>query len=537
MSMSKRTVRDKTSEHPLAPPPIGPEDAAPSIVRPDEPTLARIIGFIGLLLITIGSAALLAGAFKWRSNVSPAWGVVFFVTGLCGLLYHAAVDTDIQWRRTYGTIGFCWILAGMICSVVPVESEMGSLFMPHGMVCFALGLFFLLPFARNEDDPMWHFAIERVLGAIGVTLALIGLVVGHINDALLFTRGLPLALLGMCYLWAYVGQVGTSSQRGYWAGLAIGGAGLLTFLVALGRAIVPPLLYSWGWIDERPGAFLVPQGLVLMAVGVLYLGMSCGMCSESQLVVLTRKELGSYFFSPIAYIVLLGLTAIAWWRYNEFLSFIVDFSQRPAEVSQDPLVEPIVLIYVLNFYVLLAVIFSVVAITMRTFSEERRSGTLEVMFTAPVHESTLVLSKFIAGLLFFLLTWLPWVLFLVDLRVEGGRPLDYRPMLSFLLALACTGASFISMGIFFSSLTRNQIAAAVLTFVGMMVLTGVIWIKGNLPDPEGALSKVLTYVSYIDLWVSSLNGLVAPKHLIFHLSVAVFWLFLTVKVLESRKWR
>jgi ABC-type transport system involved in multi-copper enzyme maturation permease subunit len=181
------------------------------------------------------------------------------------------------------------------------------------------------------------------------------------------------------------------------------------------------------------------------------------------------------------------------------------------------------------------VIFVVPVLTMRLLSEERRTGTLEVLLTAPLDETTVVLSKFFAALIFFLVLCLPWGLFLVGLRVQGGEPFDYRPLLSFFIALAATGAGFLSMGLFFSSLTRNQIAAAVLTFVGMVALTLVYFLQTDLPLSSTA-KVFLNYTSYLELWRDSLGGTLSPRYLIFHISAAIFWLFLTVKVLEARKW-
>jgi ABC-2 type transport system permease protein len=178
---------------------------------------------------------------------------------------------------------------------------------------------------------------------------------------------------------------------------------------------------------------------------------------------------------------------------------------------------------------------------MRLLSEEQRTGTLEVLLTAPVDEGPIVLSKFLAAFIFFMMIWLPWGLFLVALRVEGGQPFEYHPLLTFFIALACSGAGFLSMGLFFSSLTRNQIAAAILTFMGMVVLTGFFFGKEILRNRAGGSDSVwvsvLQHMSWIDLWWTSMEGMLAPRMLIFHVSAALFWLFLGVKVLESRKWR
>jgi ABC-type transport system involved in multi-copper enzyme maturation permease subunit len=161
---------------------------------------------------------------------------------------------------------------------------------------------------------------------------------------------------------------------------------------------------------------------------------------------------------------------------------------------------------------------------------------MEVMLTAPVNESTVVVSKFLSGLLFFLVTCLPLVVFLVPLRVEGGQPFDVMPLVSFFLALTCSGAAFIAMGLFFSSLTRNQIVAAVLTFMGMMVLLAFYLLVVNRILGSATTTAVRQF-SFINLWLDSLGGKLYLRDLLGQLSLAALWLFLTVKVLESRKWK
>jgi hypothetical protein len=104
-------------------------------------------------------------------------------------------------------------------------------------------------------------------------------------------------------------------------------------------------------------------------------------------------------------------------------------------------------------------------------------------------------------------------------------------VLSFIIAFAVTGAGFLSMGLFFSAVTRNQIIAAVLTFAGMLALTSLF-----LLTHDGPLREVFVYVSYLNLWLAALEGLFTPRWLLFHVSMAIFFLFLTTKVLEARKW-
>jgi ABC-type transport system involved in multi-copper enzyme maturation permease subunit len=159
-----------------------------------------------------------------------------------------------------------------------------------------------------------------------------------------------------------------------------------------------------------------------------------------------------------------------------------------------------------------------------------------MLLTSPVNESSIVLSKFLACWIFWMISWLPYFLFLVGLRVVGGEEFDYRPLLSFGLALAATGGGFMAMGLFFSSITKNQIIAAVLTFVGMMVHLSLFMFQGVF-DPGSIWREIFTYASFFDLWRTYLQGNFAPRYLIFHVSAMVFFLFLTVKVLEARKWK
>ncbi|MEY4790148.1 MAG: hypothetical protein RLZ61_2366, partial [Planctomycetota bacterium] len=238
----------------------------------------------------------------------------------------------------------------------------------------------------------------------------------------------------------------------------------------------------------------------------------------------------SMFFSPIAYFVLLGFVVAGWFGY-------VDFVNR-LSVSRNN-IEPIVRNYVIDLVPVLAIIFIVPAITMRLLSEEQRSGTIEVLLTAPVDEYTIVLSKFFAGFVMYLVVWAPFGLYLLALPLSGAPAFDYRPLISFFVGLCVTGAAFISMGLFFSSLSKNQIISGVLTFAGMLGLFIVAIIRERIfgQNPSSPWYQILMHISYLDVWNTTLEGKLVPKFLLFHASLAVFWLFLTTKVLESRKWK
>jgi ABC-type transport system involved in multi-copper enzyme maturation permease subunit len=268
-----------------------------------------------------------------------------------------------------------------------------------------------------------------------------------------------------------------------------------------------------------------------MGLGLLYVLVAAGICSDNRVLVLTRRELAAFFYSPMAYIVMVCLTLVAWLLFHIFLDLII----RQSQPGETPLVEPIIRFYIIDWFPIICVTLVVPALTMRLLSEERRSGTLEVLLTAPLGEGAIVVSKFVAALLLYMVVWLPWGLYLAALRIQGGQSFDYYPLLSFFFALVATGAGFLSMGLFFSSLTRNQIIAFFLTVVGMLALLMVFFLKRFLtPDSTGY--TILSYISYVDVWIDSLEGKLSPRFLMFHVSAAIFWLFVTVKVMEARRW-
>jgi ABC-type transport system involved in cytochrome c biogenesis permease component len=280
--------------------------------------------------------------------------------------------------------------------------------------------------------------------------------------------------------------------------------------------------------------YLVPSGLLMMLVGIAYLGVSLGTVSDQPFITLVRRELASYFFSSIAYFVMFGIAFISWFGYWLFLGTLHEQS-RAGEAVQEPILQG----YIPgSLFGPLCVIMLVPAITMRLFSEEKRSGTLEVLLTAPLSEASITFSKILAAWLFYMVCWIPMGLYLIAIRVEGDQPFDYRPMLSLYIAIGASGFAFIAMGAFFSSLTNNQIVAAVMTFVGMLLLFVLRW-HTFLPIPLESVRSALAAVasaSYWPLWAESLRGQLLVRDLALQLSMGVFWTYLTLKSLEARKW-
>src|SRR5262249_9427339 len=156
-----------------------------------------------------------------------------------------------------------------------------------------------------ETDAQWRELAVYIVGGAGAVMAVGGFLLGLIRADLLMPYGVLLALLGLCYVWAFIRNRGVSDQLGYLAGLAVGGVGLLVLLAA----VIPTAV--------SPGSF-APTGVVLVGLGLLYALFPAGLPSDIPFVVMTRRELTSFFFSPVAYFVLIGFTVVAWGCYISF---------------------------------------------------------------------------------------------------------------------------------------------------------------------------------------------------------------------------
>jgi ABC-2 type transport system permease protein len=400
-------------------------ESAPSVMRKDEPTLARWIGLGGLAALTLGSVILLAAARQAAHGVAPtAFGTIFVTLGLVCLLFHAARETDSQIRRIYWIVGLLWLAVGILVSALPFRgAPAGALFLPYGFTSMALALLFLLPTVRNETEESYRQRTMLLIGMVGAILAATGFIGGNVSESFLLPYGLLLLLLGLMYLWAFVGLAGSDGDVGYRVGQAVGFAGGLFFLVALGRSFIPWLLYLVKIRSLQPESYFVPSGLLLGAFAFLYLALSIGLCSDWRFVVLTRRELAAFFYSPIAYFVFFKMNIVALWVFFNFVSML--FGRALLMQQKTELPEPILVDYVIGWFPIIATIFVVPVLTMRLLSEENKTGTLEVLFTAPVTETSVVLSKFLATFVVFLLAWLPTGLYLIALRVEGGQEFEY----------------------------------------------------------------------------------------------------------------
>jgi ABC-2 type transport system permease protein len=248
---------------------------------------------------------------------------------------------------------------------------------------------------------------------------------------------------------------------------------------------------------------------------------------------LLRRELGAYFLGPMAFLILLAFQFVAWLNFWELVDTLTQ-PQRGFSSLRDPL----------NSYISGSVPFwigmlvAIPALTMRLIAEERRSGTIETLLTVPVTEAEVVVSKWLAGVVMYLLLLAPFAVYLPFLYYQAKFRFDPGPMLALGVGLTTLGMMFVSIGLFFSALTRNQIIAAIWTFVAMFLLILMTLLAYSYAiERQAPWADAARFVAVLYQVQSMGTGRLDLRFLALHLSVSVLMLYLTVKVLESRRYR
>ena len=251
-------------------------------------------------------------------------------------------------------------------------------------------------------------------------------------------------------------------------------------------------------------------------------------------LAIANKELRSYFASPIAYIVI-GVFALLYGYF--FVAILAFFVRQSMQMSQfgagagqsmninQQLVRPLL------SDVTILILFMLPAITMRSYSEEKRSGTIELLLTSPITDFQIVIGKFLGALALYGVMLAVSVVHMAILFHYGSPEL--KPLLAAYLGLLLLGACFISVGLFISTLTKNQVVAFMATFGVFLFLWVITWLGSSFPSIEGLMS----YLSIIDQFEDFSKGIVDTTHLIYYLSFITFGLFLTAKSVDSERWR
>jgi ABC-2 type transport system permease protein len=252
----------------------------------------------------------------------------------------------------------------------------------------------------------------------------------------------------------------------------------------------------------------------------------------TNVLAIAQKELKSYFASPIAYIVIGFFALVFGWFYYVSISFFMQASLQMGMPGAGQININSMAIRPLLQNVSVVALFVLPLITMRTYAEEKRTGTIELLLTSPVTDAQIVLGKFFGALaLYALMLAVTWVHILI-LFVYGNP--EWKPIVTGYLGLLLMGASFLSIGLLISSLTRNQIVAGMVTFAVLLLLWTLNWMSESAGP---TMQKVLSALSITERFDDFSKGVVAVSHLVYYLSFITFGLFLTAKSVDSERWR
>lgn len=237
------------------------------------------------------------------------------------------------------------------------------------------------------------------------------------------------------------------------------------------------------------------------------------------ILAVCTKELYTYFVSPIAYFVIIVFSALSGFIFSVWL---ITYSGKipGADVMQ---------VVFGNLAIIL--LFFTPVLTMKLFAEERKSGTIELLLTSPITDAQVVLGKFLASWTLVLIM-LGFTLLFPFLTSRFG-PLDIGVLCSGYLGLILISSCFLAFGLLMSSMSKNQIVAALTSFGFFLTL----WVIGILSNKSGYIGKMLSYLSFLDHYNDFARGVIKLNDVIYYLSFLCVCLFSTFKSIESSKWR
>lgn len=231
--------------------------------------------------------------------------------------------------------------------------------------------------------------------------------------------------------------------------------------------------------------------------------------------VIMKRELKAYFTSPVAYIV--GALFLG---FSGFMFFTPFFLMRRAELR--------------GFFELLPILFSffIPALTMRTFSEEHKSGTIETLVTLPVKTSDIVVGKYMASLVSSVSLLVPTIFYVITCCAFASSGVDAGPMIGGYVGAVLLAAAFTAIGVFCSAVTKNQIVAFFLALAVCIVLTFISMFAIFLP---GAAVPFASFISSSGHFRSIARGIIDSRDIIYFVSVTAVFVVLTVNVLNNAR--
>jgi ABC-2 type transport system permease protein len=249
--------------------------------------------------------------------------------------------------------------------------------------------------------------------------------------------------------------------------------------------------------------------------------------------IIWRKELNSYFVSPIAYLLLTMFAVVSAFFFWIYLRGFVEYGMQMQMSGQSfplNLNEQVVRPLLSNASVL--GLFFVPMITMRLFAEEKRSGTLELLATSPVRDFEVIVGKWLAAMTLYT-CMLVFTAFNFAFLFKYGNP-DWKPLVIGYLGLLLQTGALLALGTFISSLTRNQIIAGAATF-GLCIL---LWVISAVSEFETSTwAQALSYLSVVTHFESFEKGVLDVKDAVFYVTFIFLGLFFTARSMESLRWR
>ena len=239
-----------------------------------------------------------------------------------------------------------------------------------------------------------------------------------------------------------------------------------------------------------------------------------------------RREMLSLWVTPLAWVLLVVFLLI---QGLSFYSIVIHISSM-ASASIDN--GPVQAYFGQSIFLLVSLLLVCPALTMRVFAEERKSGTIETLLTAPITPAGVVIGKYLAVLTTYVVMWAPTVLYILILRNTGH--VDWRVVASSYLGVFGIGAGYLAVGTLMSAMTRSQLLAMVLTVLvqfGLFIL-GI----GEYIFEPGVIRDVSSYVSVLSQMDEMSKGVVDLRRLAFDATLAILPLFVTVRVVDSWRW-
>ena len=245
--------------------------------------------------------------------------------------------------------------------------------------------------------------------------------------------------------------------------------------------------------------------------------------------VLLRRELSAFFFSVTGYVIIAAVTLLT------DLSFVVLLQN----LGTDPSPMPVTEMFYRTYYFWLIVLLVTPVITMRLFALEKASGTFETLMTTPVGDAQVVAAKFAAAVIYYMVAWLPLLACLFIVRhFTNQSALDAGTVGGMFLGILLTGGLFLSLGCFASSLTRSQMAAAMISFMLGVSLFSLGFLAAALPaTAQPWQTQIISYFGLFEQMHDFARGVVDTRAVIFYVTATFVFLFLTLRVVESRRWK